>query len=396
MSTPRAMPAFAEVIFLPVPGGCVAVMDAKRWSHPRDLRTRDVFRATSRERLVQALDRALRNGGIGTQSFTLMQALGMGPLSARAMRDEILRRFDARMVSAVWIPELGGDSGKDLLPGYQRGARSTVPPPQPRRGLAVGAMTLEDRCREVLVRTYHQLDDSLKDEFLALIQTETLVVGLASSLAAAIIGAYFGITQILAILMLVVGGFFMGVAVFHAATDLVRAFALLMGARDDADLDEAAKLLAGVIAVVTVEVFVAIVAKGVKRARARNAAARAAQAEAEATDEYAKRGFSGRRGDGRPGADGPDRGLELRNNPPSVTRNSPATINGRPYSGHAIDQMQNRGIPPSVVDNTIRNGTPFSTRPGSGTTGYYDAVNGVRVIVNSRTGNVVTVIPGKP
>ncbi|MFM8486595.1 MAG: ABC transporter substrate-binding protein, partial [Bacteroidota bacterium] len=51
---------------------------------------------------------------------------------------------------------------KDSLPGYQRGARSTVPPPQPRRGLAIRAMSLEDRCREVLVRTYHQLDDSLK------------------------------------------------------------------------------------------------------------------------------------------------------------------------------------------------------------------------------------------
>jgi hypothetical protein len=84
----------------------------------------------------------------------------------------------------------------------------------------------------------------------------------------------------------------------------------------------------------------------------------------------------------------------LQNAPYQPTRNAPATIGGRSYSGHALDQMQNRGIPPSVVDNTIRNGVQFPTR--AGTTGYYDSVNGVRVITNSSTGTVVTVIPGGP
>jgi hypothetical protein len=79
----------------------------------------------------------------------------------------------------------------------------------------------------------------------------------------------------------------------------------------------------------------------------------------------------------------------------SVAPNQPTTIGGRPFSGHAIDQMQVRGIPPSVVENTIQHGRPF---PGNtpGTTGYYDPVNNVRVITNSTTGNVVTVIPGAP
>ena len=71
-----------------------------------------------------------------------------------------------------------------------------------------------------------------------------------------------------------------------------------------------------------------------------------------------------------------------------------ATINGIDYSAHALDQMQARGIVPSVVQNTIENGTTFTTR--AGTIGYYDAVNNVRVIVNSQTGKVVTVIPGAP
>lgn len=74
--------------------------------------------------------------------------------------------------------------------------------------------------------------------------------------------------------------------------------------------------------------------------------------------------------------------------------NVPTTINDVDYSAHAIDQMQGRGIPPSVVQNTIQNGTVYPT--GAGTTGYYDPVNNVRVITNSTTGLVVTVIPGAP
>ncbi|CAG9267552.1 conserved hypothetical protein [Paraburkholderia unamae] len=74
--------------------------------------------------------------------------------------------------------------------------------------------------------------------------------------------------------------------------------------------------------------------------------------------------------------------------------NAPATIGGVDYSAHAIDQMQGRGVPPSVVKNTIESGVNYPTRPG--TTGYYVPVNNVRVVTNSKTGLVVTVIPGAP
>jgi len=85
---------------------------------------------------------------------------------------------------------------------------------------------------------------------------------------------------------------------------------------------------------------------------------------------------------------------QLRNAPLQQVRNSPATINGRPFSGHALDQMQNRGFTPTVVENAIQAGQPFATRPG--TTGVFDPVNRIRVILNSETGQVVTVIPGVP
>jgi hypothetical protein len=87
-------------------------------------------------------------------------------------------------------------------------------------------------------------------------------------------------------------------------------------------------------------------------------------------------------------------GYELRNAPYQKVRNKATQINGRDYSGHALDQMQNRGLMPSVVENVLSTGTQYPTR--AGTTGYYDAVNNIRVIVDSETGRVVTVIRGAP
>ncbi|MFZ1852081.1 MAG: DUF4258 domain-containing protein [Nitrosomonas sp.] len=73
---------------------------------------------------------------------------------------------------------------------------------------------------------------------------------------------------------------------------------------------------------------------------------------------------------------------------------SGGNVCGRDFSGHAFDQMQARRIPPSVVENTIKTGNPFPTRLG--TFGFYDPINNIRVITNSKTGRIVTVIPGKP
>jgi RHS repeat-associated protein len=87
-------------------------------------------------------------------------------------------------------------------------------------------------------------------------------------------------------------------------------------------------------------------------------------------------------------------GSPLNNAPFQPLRNDPATINGTNYSAHALDQMENRGYTPSVIENAIRTGEQYPTRDG--TTGFYDPINNVRVIVNSTTGKVVTTIPGAP
>jgi hypothetical protein len=75
--------------------------------------------------------------------------------------------------------------------------------------------------------------------------------------------------------------------------------------------------------------------------------------------------------------------------------NSPASVGGTDYSGHALDRMQGRGIPPAVVADTIRNGQPApGNRPG--TTTYWSATNNVTVVVDSATGVVITVRKGAP
>jgi hypothetical protein len=76
----------------------------------------------------------------------------------------------------------------------------------------------------------------------------------------------------------------------------------------------------------------------------------------------------------------------------NVHPNPPTTINGREYGGHAIDRMQGRGIPPSVVENTIQHGA-VSPDPIPGRLRHFDPVNNITVVTEG--GKVVTVIPGR-
>ena len=72
--------------------------------------------------------------------------------------------------------------------------------------------------------------------------------------------------------------------------------------------------------------------------------------------------------------------------------NAPGEIAGRPYSGHALDRMQGRGIPPSAVEDAITNGGSVAGR--GGTTIHYSPGNHISVVVG-RNGRVVTVGYGR-
>lgn len=68
--------------------------------------------------------------------------------------------------------------------------------------------------------------------------------------------------------------------------------------------------------------------------------------------------------------------------------NAPGVVNGRSYSGHAFDQMQGRGITPSVVDDAV--GSGLMSRGADGSRIFYSSENNISVVVNS-DGRVITV-----
>lgn len=84
-----------------------------------------------------------------------------------------------------------------------------------------------------------------------------------------------------------------------------------------------------------------------------------------------------------------------RGNPIDVTpgTNDRQTIGDREYSGHALDQMQGRGVPPAVVEDSIANGTshPDKTYPESRTE-HRSQDGRIVVITDVESGRVITVV----
>ncbi|MFA0570676.1 RHS repeat-associated core domain-containing protein [Vibrio gallaecicus] len=93
-------------------------------------------------------------------------------------------------------------------------------------------------------------------------------------------------------------------------------------------------------------------------------------------------GFRGSKGKGR----------DLTNTDYQITRNAEGEVAGREYTGHAFDQMQNRGIMPSSVEQAMQTGA-VSPDPIPGRTRHYDAEHNFTVIADGE--RVVTVMGGK-
>ena len=68
--------------------------------------------------------------------------------------------------------------------------------------------------------------------------------------------------------------------------------------------------------------------------------------------------------------------------------NKPTTISGRKYTGQALDRMQERGLTPTVIEDTISRGTPTPSRGGT----TVIKTDQAGVVINS-AGDVVTVYP---
>ncbi|MFY7842685.1 MAG: DUF4258 domain-containing protein [Rhabdochlamydiaceae bacterium] len=87
------------------------------------------------------------------------------------------------------------------------------------------------------------------------------------------------------------------------------------------------------------------------------------------------------------------KGFELKNPSYQPLKNSLATIQGCAYSAHALDQMQNRGFTPSLLEETIQNGTSMSNKV-TGRMQFNNPANHISVITED--GKVVAVIYGRP
>ncbi|MGW4623650.1 hypothetical protein [Streptomyces sp. NPDC004592] len=76
-----------------------------------------------------------------------------------------------------------------------------------------------------------------------------------------------------------------------------------------------------------------------------------------------------------------------------TARNAPTTIRGRDSFVHALDQLQSRGILPSVVEDAIQNGD-FMVGKTSVTSAFYSPVNDLTIITNMGSGRVATAVLG--
>ena len=101
-------------------------------------------------------------------------------------------------------------------------------------------------------------------------------------------------------------------------------------------------------------------------------------------------GFVGRKGATKAFDDGSSAayGMQLK---VQKGANVAGEVGGHQYSGHAFDQMQARGITPTVVDDAISTGVNLG---GTGTSIFYSEANNISVVVNSK-GAVITVGYGR-
>jgi hypothetical protein len=74
--------------------------------------------------------------------------------------------------------------------------------------------------------------------------------------------------------------------------------------------------------------------------------------------------------------------------------NTATEIDGRTFTGHALDRMQQQGITPTVVDDAIGSGTEMVGKR-AGTTAFYSDQNDLTVIIDSESGRVITADYGR-
>lgn len=158
------------------------------------------------------------------------------------------------------MPVYGPEILSGVLERASSGTDASDPFTGPPKGLPISKWPLKEKFAEVLRRTGPKLPGEMKDQFMALLTPVNLGI-MAGTLAAWAVSQFFGIGEIIDILLLIVGGIFLGMAIFTVAKDLWSFAKGTVDAQTEADLDEAAKKLAEAIAIIGIAAFIALLAK---------------------------------------------------------------------------------------------------------------------------------------
>lgn len=119
---------------------------------------------------------------------------------------------------------------------------------------------LEDKFAEALCRTVPKLPGSMRHEFGVLLSPQSLSI-MAGTLVVWAGSHAFGVGEVVDVVLLIGGAFFLGMAAFDVAGELGDFLVVTSTATDAKDLDEAASHLARAIAIMGVAAFIALLAK---------------------------------------------------------------------------------------------------------------------------------------
>lgn len=235
-----------------------------------------VLRLGSRGPEVQKLQRQLNARLTGPLQLAVDGTFG--PLTHQAVlqyQQGVSIAVDGIVGKQTWYRLLAGDKASVLAsvlrtqpvvsgPGAAPQSPTVVPPPKivplPTAAVGIWEWPLADKFAEALRRTGSKLPGSMRHEFEALLSPTSLGIMVGTLVVWA--GSHaFGVGEVVDVVLLVGGAFFLGMAVFDVAGELGDFLVVTSTAVDERDLDEAASHLARAIAIMGVAAFIALLAK---------------------------------------------------------------------------------------------------------------------------------------
>ncbi|NJD05819.1 MAG: peptidoglycan-binding protein, partial [Methylococcaceae bacterium] len=218
-------------------------------------------------------------------------------------------------------------------------AAPPTPPPVPKPAEeAVLTWPLEKKFTEVLTLTGSKLPGDVQKEFMMLLSPESLAM-IAGTFVLLAASHAFGIGEVIDIVLLITGAYFLGRQVFEVAGDLNDFLVLTCNASDRKELDQAADHLSRVIAVIGVAAFIALLS----RVKLRKGGGKAGGGVAAA--EEAEAAGAGRRSSGSKGEEPPP----AHNQQPKPQENGASAPTSKEPANTCGSQCSKAGEPVSMV-----------------------------------------------